>query len=125
MALLTRVLGIDKHSHDTSQLCLLLASRWANACCASHVHAALNRSTVACNHVACSASGRSWSCKVSSMPEGITQNVDNFNGTFQIPVDSFNETSGGGRMVIATSNRYDSSPSTTNQRQNDEVYETP
>ena len=46
-------------------------------------------------------------------------------GTFQIPVDSFNETSGGGRMVIATSNRYDSSTSTTNQRQNDEVYETP
>jgi len=46
-------------------------------------------------------------------------------GTFQIPVDSFNETSGGGRIVIATSNRYDSSPSTTNQRQNDEVYETP
>jgi hypothetical protein len=46
-------------------------------------------------------------------------------GTVQIPVDSFNETSGGGRMVIATSNRYDSSTSTTNQRQNDEVYETP
>src|SRR5574341_2681765 len=48
-----------------------------------------------------------------------------FKGTFQIPVDSFNETPGGGRMVIATSNRDDSSPSTTNQRQDDEVYATP
>jgi hypothetical protein len=45
-------------------------------------------------------------------------------GTFQIPVDSFNETPGGGRMVIETSNRADSSPSTTNQRPNDEIYET-
>ncbi len=46
-------------------------------------------------------------------------------GTFQIPVDSFQETSGGGTMVILKSNLYDSSPSTTNQRPHDEVYETP
>src|SRR6266481_6294026 len=46
-------------------------------------------------------------------------------GTFQIPVDNFNETSGGGTMVILKSNLYDSSPSTTNQRPHDEVYETP
>ena len=46
-------------------------------------------------------------------------------GTFQIPVDSFNETPGGGRMGIATANRDDSSPSTTPQRQHDAVYETP
>jgi chromosome partitioning protein len=46
-------------------------------------------------------------------------------GPFQIPVDSFNATPGGGRMVIATSNRDDSSPSPTNQRQPDEVYQTP
>src|SRR5712691_3874241 len=46
-------------------------------------------------------------------------------GTFQIPVDSFNETSGGGRMLTSSSNLYDSSPSTTNQRPHDEVYETP
>src|SRR5712692_5730090 len=46
-------------------------------------------------------------------------------GTFQIPVDSLQETSGGGTMVILKSNLYDSSPSTTHQRQHDEVYETP
>ena len=54
----------------------------------------------------------------------LLQNVQMFFGTFQIPVDSFNETPGGGRMVIKTSNRADSSPSTTNQRPNDEIYET-
>src|SRR5262249_37442630 len=43
---------------------------------------------------------------------------------FQIPVGSFNETSGG-TMVILKSNLYDSSPSTTNQRLHDKVYETP
>ena len=45
-----------------------------------------------------------------------------FMGTFQIPADSFNETSGGGTMVILKSNLDDSSPSTTNQRLHDEVY---
>src|SRR5207244_7043803 len=47
------------------------------------------------------------------------------NGTFRIPVDSFQETSGGSRMVIRISNLYDSSTSTTNQRQRNEVYQTP
>src|SRR2546428_14106157 len=46
-------------------------------------------------------------------------------GTFRIPVDSFQETSGGSRMLIRISNRYDSSTSTTNQRQRNEVYQTP
>src|SRR5215831_5509114 len=54
-----------------------------------------------------------------------TSRTKNFIIEFQIPVDSFNATPGGGRVVIATSNRDDSSPSTTNQRQHDEVYETP
>jgi hypothetical protein len=44
---------------------------------------------------------------------------------FEIPVDSFQETSGGGRMVIRKSNLDDSSTSTTNQRQYDEVYQMP
>src|SRR5438128_1405304 len=52
------------------------------------------------------------------------KSVLNF-GTVQIPVDSLQETSGGGTMVILKSNLYDSSPFTTNQRQHDEVYETP
>src|SRR5215813_8045648 len=51
--------------------------------------------------------------------------TENIFGTFQIPVDSFNETPGGGSMVIATSNRNDSSPSPTNQRQHEAVYQTP
>jgi hypothetical protein len=51
------------------------------------------------------------------------EKLDKF-GTFQIPVDSFNETPGGGRMVIETSNRADSSLSTTNQRPHDEISET-
>jgi len=46
-------------------------------------------------------------------------------GTFQTSVDRFNEPPGGGMMVIQISNRYDSSPSPTNQRQHDEVYQTP
>src|SRR5437870_11390626 len=46
-------------------------------------------------------------------------------GTFRIPVDSFQETSGGSRMLIRISNLYDSSTSTTNQRQRNEVYQTP
>src|SRR5215831_18219233 len=45
-------------------------------------------------------------------------------GTFQIPVDSSQETSGGSRMLIRISNRDDASTSTTNQRQHDEVYQT-
>src|SRR5260221_14628958 len=48
-----------------------------------------------------------------------------YNGTFRIPVDSFQETSGGSRMLIRISNLYDSSTSTTNQRQRNEVYQTP
>src|SRR6267143_1688423 len=48
-----------------------------------------------------------------------------FCGTFRIPVDSFQETSGGSRMLIRISNLYDSSTSTTNQRQRNEVYQTP
>src|SRR5947207_13816042 len=50
---------------------------------------------------------------------------DTFCGTVRIPVDSFQETSGGSRMVIRISNLYDSSTSTTNQRQRNEVYQTP
>src|SRR5262249_29483491 len=46
-------------------------------------------------------------------------------GTFQIPVDNFQETSGGSRMLIRKQNRYDSSTSPPNQRQHDEVYQTP
>src|SRR5712691_9960411 len=46
-------------------------------------------------------------------------------GTFQIPVDSSQETSGGSRMLIRISNLYDSSTSPTNQRQHNEVYQTP
>src|SRR5262249_42964389 len=46
-------------------------------------------------------------------------------GTFQIPVDSFEETSGDARMVICIVNPEDSSPSSTNQRPCDEVYQTP
>src|SRR6266498_3929495 len=47
-----------------------------------------------------------------------------FFGLFQTPVDSFNTTSGGGRMIQSL-NRYDSSPSTHNQRPRHEVYQTP
>src|SRR4030095_6029096 len=46
-------------------------------------------------------------------------------GTFQIPVDSFEATSGDARMVICIVNPEDSSPSSTNQRPYDEVYQTP
>src|SRR5712691_2349131 len=46
-------------------------------------------------------------------------------GTFQIPVDRFQETSNGSRMLIPISYLYDSSTSPTNQRQHDEVYQTP
>src|SRR4051794_36271944 len=46
-------------------------------------------------------------------------------GTFRIPVDSFQGTSGGSRMFIRISNPYDASTSTTNQRQRNEVYQTP
>ena len=42
---------------------------------------------------------------------------------FQLTVSE--ETSGGGRMVILNTNPEDSSPSTTNQRPHDEVYQTP
>src|SRR6266404_3917596 len=45
-------------------------------------------------------------------------------GLFQTPVDSFNTTSGGGRMIQSW-NRYDSSPSTHNQRPRHEVYQAP
>src|SRR3989442_14853747 len=48
-----------------------------------------------------------------------------FSGTFQISVDSFQETFGGSRMLIRKPKRCDSSPSTTNLRQHDEVYQTP
>src|SRR6266446_2109244 len=47
------------------------------------------------------------------------------NGTFQIPVDSSQETSGGSRMLNRKPHCYDSSTSPTNQRQHDEVYQTP
>src|SRR5947209_4818368 len=43
----------------------------------------------------------------------------------KIPVDSSSEPPGGGRMAIETLNRDDSSPSITNQRPYDEVYQTP
>jgi hypothetical protein len=46
-------------------------------------------------------------------------------GTFQMPVDSSQETSGGSRMLMRKPNRDDSSTSTTNQRDPDEVYQTP
>jgi hypothetical protein len=51
--------------------------------------------------------------------------VKRISGTFQIPVDSFQETFGGSRMLIRIQNRYDSSTSPTNQRSHDEVYQTP
>jgi hypothetical protein len=48
-----------------------------------------------------------------------------FFDTFQIPVDSFQKASGDSRMWIRKQNLYDSSTSPTNQRQHDEVYQTP
>ena len=44
-------------------------------------------------------------------------------GTVQIPVDSFNATPGGGTMMIEISNPEDSSPPTTDQRQNNDIRE--
>src|SRR2546421_5452784 len=67
----------------------------------------------------------SGSLRGDASPSSRPGREDSFSGTFQIPVDSFNETPGGGRMVIATSNRDDSSPSPPNQRQPDAVYQTP
>ena len=46
-------------------------------------------------------------------------------GTFQIPVDSSQETSGGSRMLMRISHLDDSSTSPTNQRQHNAVYQTP
>jgi hypothetical protein len=51
--------------------------------------------------------------------------LDDKSGTFQMPVDSFQKASGGSRMLIRITNRYDSSASPTTQRQHDEVYQTP
>ncbi|MEE8301776.1 MAG: hypothetical protein V3S24_04990, partial [Candidatus Tectomicrobia bacterium] len=45
-------------------------------------------------------------------------------GIFHIPVDSFIDAFGGGRMAIIRMNRHDSSPPTTHQRRYDEVYQT-
>ena len=45
-------------------------------------------------------------------------------GTVQIPVDSFTQTSGGDTMMIELSNPEDSSPPTTDQRQNSDMRET-
>src|SRR5215813_14709908 len=55
----------------------------------------------------------------------LPQTFYRLNGTFQIPVDSFEETSGDARMVICIVNPEDSSPSSTNQRPCDAVYQTP
>ena len=60
----------------------------------------------------------------SAYAEQNTKTKEKKSGTFQIPVDSSNEIPGGGRMVIATSHRDDSSPSPTNQRQHDAVHQT-
>src|SRR6266446_9798498 len=45
-------------------------------------------------------------------------------GMFHSPVDSFIDAFGGDRMAIIRLNHHDSSPSTTDQRRYDEVYQT-
>src|SRR5262249_24908318 len=60
------------------------------------------------------------SCRGIPRPE---QSLTN-SGMFHIPVDSFIDAFGGGSMAIIRWNRHDSSPSTTNQRRYDEVYQT-
>ena len=45
-------------------------------------------------------------------------------GIVQIPVDNFNQTSGGGTMMSETAHPDDSSPPTTDQRQNNAMRET-